>query len=238
MEVTTNALVFSAIKYGEADLIVSCFTESDGLKSYMLRGILKSKKGKLRTSLFQPLTQLEIVAQHKNRGSLETIREAKVLAPYTSLHSQVVKSSLVLFLAEMLKNSIKEEEPNREMFLFISQSLQWLDAHDGIANFHILFLLKLSAYLGFYPDASNIDTQYFNMLDGNFQENASGAYCENGANVAAFKRFFGIDFDELAHINLTKKARLETLHLLLSYYQLHVQGYKRPKSLLVLVELF
>ena len=238
MEVTTKALVFSAVKYGEADLIVSCFTQNQGLKSYLLHGILKSKKGKLKTSFFQPLMLLEIVANHKNKGGLERIKEAKVVSHYQTLHTQVLKSGMVLFLAEILKTSIKEEEANIDLFHYLEQSLFWLDQHDHIANFHISFLLKLSAYLGFYPDASNIEGQYFNLMEGNFQETSIGIYCEKGANVTAIKAFFGIDFDAIPQIKLTKKVRLETLDLLLRYYQLHIQGYRSPKSLLVLNQLY
>ncbi|WP_369820293.1 recombination protein O N-terminal domain-containing protein [Tenacibaculum sp. SG-28] len=43
--VTTKALVFNAIKYSDSSLIVKCFTFEDGLRSYLIRGILKSKKG-------------------------------------------------------------------------------------------------------------------------------------------------------------------------------------------------
>ncbi len=238
MQVSTQALVFSSVKYAEADLIVSCFTKDYGLKSYLLRGVLKSKKGKLRASLFQPLTQLHIEAIHRDKGTLERIKEAKVVAPYQTLHTQVVKSSLVLFLAEMLKNCIQEEEANPELFDYISHSLQWLDVHDTIANFHILFLLKLTAYLGFYPDTSNGNAPYFNLLEGMFENEPQGDYSQSGEAVTVLKRFFGINFDALAGTKTTKKQRFETLNLLLLYYQLHLQGYKKPKSLLVLNQLF
>jgi len=238
MVVTTKAIVFSAIKYAEADLIVSCFTESAGLKSYLLRGILKSKRGKLKASQFQPLTQLEIVAFHKDKGTLERIREAKIATPYTTLHTNVIKTSVVLFLAEILKNAIKEEEVNRPLYTYIEQSLLWFDKTDSIPNFHILFLLKLSAYLGFYPDTSAIDEPYFNLSEGYFEKHDSGAYCRNGAEITVFKRFFGINFDALDLLKLTKRERQNTLDLLLQYYQLHLEGYKRPKSLLVLNQLF
>ena len=76
--VTTNAIVIGTKKYSEADIIVTCFTESDGIKTYMLRGILKSKKGKIRASHFQLLTQLEIEATHKNKGTLEYLKDAKI----------------------------------------------------------------------------------------------------------------------------------------------------------------
>lgn len=238
MEVTTSALVFSALKYGEADLIVSCFTRCDGIKNYLVRGILKSRKGKLKPSYFQPLTQLELVAVHKNKGSLERIKEAKVFAPYRTLHTNVVKSGMVMFLSEMLRNSIKEEEANEELYDYLEQSIQWLDDNEAIANFHIFFLLKLSAYLGFYPDTSNIKSQYFNLLEGNFVESPFGNYCEKGDSVEAIKGFFGIDFDALPGIKLEKKIRIEALNLLLFYYQLHLQSYKKPKSLVVLNQLF
>src|SRR5690554_4860740 len=114
MIVKTKAIVFSAIKYAEADLIVCCYTERDGINSYLLRNILKSKKSNLKASYFQPLTQLDLIASHKDRGTLDYIKEAKVQHPYLSLHTHIVKSSLVLFLAEMLKNCIREEERSEE----------------------------------------------------------------------------------------------------------------------------
>ena len=106
MVITTKAIVFSSLKYGESDLIVKCFTESSGLKSYLLRNVLKSKKGKLRSSYFQLLSLIEIEASHKNKGTLERINEAKMFYPYQSLHTNIVKSSLVIFLAEILSNTI------------------------------------------------------------------------------------------------------------------------------------
>jgi len=238
MVITTKAIVFSALKYSDADLIVTCFTEKVGIKGYMLRGVLKSKSRKLKASYFQPLTQLELVAFHKNKGTLERIQEAKILYPYQTVHTNVVKSGMVMFLSEMLKNCIKEEEQNLELYEYLENAFYWLDSHDDIANFHILFLLKLSAHLGFYPDTSTIEGEYFNLLDGCFQENGTNGYCETGQVVSNFKSFFGINFDSITHIKLTKKDRLNALNLLLTYYQLHLQGYKKPKSLLVLNQLF
>ena len=238
MIVKTKAIVFSAIKYSEADLIVCCFTETDGIKSYLLRNILKSRKGKLKTSYFQPLTQLELVATHKNKGTLEYIREAKVAVPYQSLHTEMMKTGLVMFLSEMLRNCIREEEANPELYIFLERSFLWLDANDEVANFHIYFLLQLSHYLGFYPDASHDEFSYFNMMEGNFEPSNSSQYCVEGQKIDNFKLFFGTSWDQLGSIKLSKKSRAELLELLLTYYQLHVQGYQKPKSLAILNQLF
>ncbi len=238
MVVTTKAIVFSSLKYGESDLIVKCFTESSGLKSYLLRNVLKAKKGKLKSSYFQPLSLLEIEASHKNKGTLERINEAKIFYPYQSLHTQVVKSSLVIFIAEILCNSINEEEENTILFQFIENSLIWLDNSSQIANFHISFMLSLSLHLGFYPDVSTVSKPYFNLLEGNFQEFNTGKYSEKGPIIENLKGFFGIDFEATNDIKLTKNQRSDLLSLLLQYYQLHLHGFKKPKSLLVLNQIF
>jgi len=238
MNFTTQAVVLSSIKYAEADLIVRCYTKSSGLKSYLLRNILKSRKGKLKASYFQPLTLLELDVIHKDKGTLERIQEAKILYPYQTLHSQVVKSAMVIFIAEMLTNSIQEAAEDPLLFNFLKESLIWLDKHQEIGNFHILFLLKLSMFLGFYPDSSTIDNKYFNLEEGNFQAKNEGKYSEDGMHISILKQFFGIDFEGLNRIKPTKKIRLEILNLLILYYQLHLQSFKKPKSLLVLNQIF
>lgn len=238
MLVSTKAIVFSAIKYSEANLIVTCFTEEAGLKTYMLRGILKSKKGKLKASYFQPLTQLELIADHKNRGNMEYLREAKIFYPYKSLHTNIIKSSLVMFLSEMLKNCIREEERNEDLYKFLENSFIALDEKEQVANFHIYFLLELSNYLGFYPDASDSELPYFNILEGNFQAQDTDDYCLEGVYIEEFKRFFEISMENLDQIRLNKSLQKDILNLILNYYQLHIQGYRKPKSLAILNKLF
>ena len=110
--ITTKAIVFNTIKYGDTSLIVKCFTFEDGVKSYMIKGVLKSKKGKLKTAYFQPLTQLQIVANHTNKQGLNSIREASIIHPYNTLHTSIIKQTIVLFLSEILSSIIQEEEKN------------------------------------------------------------------------------------------------------------------------------
>ena len=145
---------------------------------------------------------------------------------------------MVIFIAEILTNSIQEAAEDPLLFQFIKKSLIWLDRHQEIANFHILFLLKLSMFLGFYPDSSTIDNKCFNLLEGFFQPKNEGKYCEEGSHVVILKQFFGIDFEAINRIKPTKKIRLEILNLLILYYQLHLQSFKKPKSLLVLNQIF
>lgn len=238
MHVSTPALVISSLKYGEADLIVKCYTRQAGLKSYLLRSVLKSKKGKIKKALFLPLSLLEIEANHKESRNLEYLKEARLLVPYQSLHTDILKQALVMFLAEILQYSIHEEEPNAPLFDYLAESFVWLDTAGSFANFHIVFLLELSRYLGFYPDTTTIDQPCFHLQEGRFTQPLIDPLCNCEAVIADFKGYFGIDFDASVSIKVPKKDRLEVLNLLLSYYQLHLQNYKAPQSLAVLNQLF
>ncbi len=238
MLIKTEVIVISALKYGEADLIVKAFTKSSGLKSYLLRNILKSKKGKLRASMFQPLMQLEIEANHKDKGSLESIREAKVISYYQSLHTQLAKSAIVFFISDMLRNVVQEEEKNESLYEYLSAAMMWLDTHDATANFHLLFLVKLTSFLGFYPDDTEISYDFFNLMDGTFKAHESNLYCRSGNAVNILKQLLGINFDALSEIKLNQQQRSEFLHMLLQYYELHLHGFKKPRSLAVLNSIF
>ena len=238
MQVTTKAIVLTYIKYGDTSLIVKAFTASDGLKSYLLRGVLASKKGKLKTAYFQPLTQLEIVANHKNKGNLETIREAKVNYHYQTLHTNIAKGSMAQFLAEMLSNSIHEEESNQDLFDFLEVSLQWLDSNDEVANFHLRFLISLTRYLGFYPDTNSSDASSFDLLEGEFTDSSSLNPILTGENLNFFKTLLGTNFDEVHTIKMTKTNRQEMLKSLVLYFELQLHGFRKPKSLAILNEVF
>lgn len=238
MQVTTKAIVLSAIKYGDTSLIVRAFTASNGVKSYMLKGVLASKRGKVKAAYFLPLTQLEIVAHHRNKGTLERIGEAKVQYHYQSLHTHVTKNAMTLFLAEVLGNSVREEEENRPLFQFLEASLQWLDTHTEISNFHIYFMLALTKYLGFYPDTEHIEAPYFDLVEGDFVENPSLNPILEKEELNYFKAFLGTNFDAIHTIKMNKAGRQAILKSLLLYFELHLQGFKKPRSLAVLNEVF
>jgi DNA repair protein RecO (recombination protein O) len=238
MQVTTKAIVFSALKYGDTSLIVKAYTASDGIKSYLLRGVLASKKGKLKSAYFQPLTQLEIVANHKNKGTLETLKEAKLFYHYQTLYADMAKNAMALFLAELLGNSIREEERNEDMFDFLEASLQWLDMNKDVANFHLYFMLSLTRFLGFYPDVYQIDKPYFDLLEGEFVAVETLNPILRGENIYYFKTLLGTNFDAMHTVKMKKSSRQELLKSLILYFELHLQGFRKPKSLAVLNEVF
>ena len=238
MQVNTNAIVLTSLKYGDTSLIVKAFTLEEGIKTYIIKGVLKAKKGKLKAAYFQPLTQLELTANHKNKGTLETIREVKIVNPYKTLHTDIVKNSLVLFLAEMLSNSIQEEQQDASLYNYLEYSLKWLDSNEKIANFHLLFLLNLTRFLGFYPEESEGASTYFDLQEGQFINSPSLNPLIENDNVIEFKKLLGINFDALKGIKIAKGNRESLLKSVILYFELHLHGFRKPKSLAVLNAVF
>lgn len=236
MLVKTKAIVISSLKFQEKSLIVKCFTLSDGLKSYFVRDAFSSRKGNQKIAYFQPLTLIEIEAIHKNKGTLEQIKEIKIDSPFQTIHSDVVKSTMTLFLSEMLHHAIHEEEKNESLFDFIESALHWFDHHDEITNFHIVFLLETTKYLGFYPDVSDIQLPFFDMKDGVFAPfHSLSSLTEEETKL--FKKLIDLKFDnnqKTFHVS----ERQMLLNLLVEYYSAHLDGFKKPKSLEVLKEVF
>ena len=236
MLVKTKVIVISSIKYQEKSLIVKCFTLSDGLKSYFVRDAFSSRKSNQKIAYFQPFSILEIEAVHKNKGTLENFKEIKLAIPFQTIHNTVTKSTIVLFLSEMMHYSIHEEEENEALFTFLETALLWLDAHDEMANFHLIFLLEATKYLGFYPDNTDIDLPYFEMTEGIFTPfNAISSLSQQETQL--FKKLLSLKFEsDLKTFHVIERQLL--LKILIDYYSFHLEGFRKPKSLDVLKEVF
>ncbi|RZJ35134.1 MAG: DNA repair protein RecO [Flavobacterium sp.] len=235
MQVKTKAIVISAIRYQEKSLIVKCFTQAAGLKSYFVHNAF-SHRSPLRISFFQPLNILEIEATHKNKGTLENFKEVRLAVPFTTVNTEITKSTIVIFISEILHHSIREEECNEDLFAFLETALHWLDTHDEIANFHLILLLEITKFLGFYPDTSNLDLPFFEVTEGVFTE-LHAASCLDEKQTNLFKKLIGLRFSTGQKI-FSSNERQTLLQLLLDYYACHLEGFKRPKSLEVLREVF
>lgn len=237
MVVSTKAIVISKIKYNDSDLIVKCYTASLGIKSYLIKNALKSKKVKIRPAYFQLLSLLEIEADHKDSRSLHYFKEVRLYKPYDSLHTNVFKSTVLLFLSEILSMILNEEEANLSLFEYIETTLLWFDTIENISTFHHQFLMGLTKFLGFNPDIQNSELPYFNLQEGKFQAHPQ-QYCITDKNLGLLKPFLGTKFDTNLTIELSSRQKQELLNMILVYFKLHLQGFRTPKSLTILSQVY
>ena len=238
MLISSPAIILSKVRYQDNDLIVKCLTRDLGVVSYMIKNISMSKKSKNKFAFFQLLNILDLETNYNSNRSIQYIKDLKVKYNFTSLHTNIYKSSVVMFLSEILSNIIHVETKDMELFDFIEKSLIWYDKSEDSSTFYLIFLMKITHYLGFYPDCTNMNYNYFNLEEGLFESSKNSQYVIEGSSLVLFKTILGIKFDinKLPFIDKIKKK--DILKNIIIYYKLHVDGFKEPKSLKVLNQIF
>jgi len=238
MQLKTEAIVIHSLRYAEADLIVKLFSKKEGVNSYLIKGVLKSKKGKIRASFFQPLSLLDIDAIHNNKNSLFRLKEVKSSIHYKSLHTNIIKGGIVTFVTEVLNQVLTDCQVEEDIYDFVKKAAIWLDQNENNSLFPQFFLIQLCEFLGFYPDTTNDDLPFFDLQEGKFEVFSKSMYCIQEKELVNFKKILGIDFDSLSVFTMPKLERLKLLENILVYFFLHIEGFRRPKSINVIQELF
>lgn len=240
MHCKTKGIVFHQLKYSDTSIIVKIYTEYFGLQSYIFKGVRK-KNAILKASIFQPLSLVEIVVNHKANNSIQHVKEIRNINPFTTIYYDVKKSSMILFINELLYKAIREEEVNKPLFDFIFDNVILLDkCTKNYADFHLCFTLKLTRYLGFIPTNNYSDNKcFFNLNEGIFQNQ----YLDNGfyANkqISFFiNKIFNDAFDSTVASILSRNMRNELLKTILLYYRIHLASMKELYSHIVLEEVF
>lgn len=228
----TRGIVLHSIKYSESSLIVKAYTETFGLQSYLLKGI-RSPKAKTKPALFQPLTLLDMVVYHKEKSSLHPVKEVRLAVPTHSTSSDIRKSSIALFLAELIYRTIREEETNISLFDFLWNSfIQLNETEEYIASFHILFSIKLCRFLGFQPQGNRSEyNRFFHLREGLFHPfYSSPDDCLDEEQSTRFFQLIKTEMDQLSLLSFPAKVRSDLLDKILLYYRFHLPGFKEIRS--------
>lgn len=231
----TRGIVIHQFRYSETSIIARIFTEDFGMQSFLVPGVKKSKSS-MKSALFQPLNLVEMVAYLKPDNRLQRLKEIKTTHPLSSIPYESRKSSIALFLAEILLHSLREQEPNPYLFRFVLHSIETLDqTHHRIADFHLLFMIQLSKYLGFAPHPGYSEqTPWFNLKEGCFQSHELPHPSLNKTLSFSLHCLNETETFESAHLRIPGHCRSELLRSLINYYRFHIDGFPEIKSLEIL----
>lgn len=236
----SESIVLRSIKYGEQRLIVDMFTRSHGRLAFGVP-LPKSTKGRLKKQYFQPLTLLTTECDVRPEQQLQKLREASLLAPLSSLQQEPAKLALALFTAEFLYHALKGEQHNEPLFDYLRSSIEWLDGTTGgFANFHLVLLMRVSRFLGFYPNvASASPTDYFDLRGACFcsvpPPHHDYLMPQEAAHIGLLMR---MDYPSMHLFRLSRSQRNRILELLLLFYRLHLPDFPELRSVAVLHDLF
>jgi DNA repair protein RecO (recombination protein O) len=235
----TRGIVLNNIKYGEKSLITTIYTELSGRKSFLVQHVFGKRSG-FHSSFFQPLTLLNIQVDQKPNRNLQRIREVTLIQPFFSIPYNASKRSITLFLAEILLKAIKEEEANTGLFQFLCTSIELLDIKStAISNFHLVFLINLSKYLGIYPaDNYSEENCLFDIVNGNFNSRVTKTGLNDRDISFIIHKLINTNYSDMETLQLGHQSRLIVLQVIIDYFNMHLDGIGEIKSLSVLQAIF
>lgn len=219
----TRGIILHVTDYAETSIVVKIYTEDFGLQSYLLNGVRK-QKSKFKSNIFQPLTLVDLVAYHKSEHGLKRIAEISCDPQFTSIPYDMVKSSVGLFLNEVIYRSIREEEKNPGLFDFLHNAIQILDLRAvDCSAFHLFFMIQFTRYLGFFPNGNYYeDKSIFNLQDGNFQLGfPPHPHFLNNQLTKHFYRLMNSSFENYHLAEMNYQQKKEMLDALVTYFELH-----------------
>lgn len=237
----TVGIVLHSLKYNDTSNIIDIYTEHMGRAAFIV-SVPRSRKAAVKTVLFQPLSIVEFEADFRPNATIYKIKEAKSFYPFTSLPYDPFKSAIALFLAEFLYRAIREETENRPLFAYLQHSIVWLDtSSEGYANFHLVFLMRLSRFLGLYPNLDDYSRgDYFDLLNACFtplRPQIHSSYI-NPDEAGRLSQLMRMNYETMHLFGMNRTERARCLTIINDYYRLHLPDFPVLKSLAVLQELF
>lgn len=239
MMVKTRAIVLRVTKYGDTQQIVDMITFSHGRLSFILT-LPRSSRAKIKRQYFQPLNILDLEFDFRPKVHLQRLKDAAIAIPFSSIPFSPLKLCLSAFLAEFICLSTRNEVENEHLFQFLVYSVLWLDKAEGnYANFHIVFMLQLTLFLGFSPNMDEQDGKFFDMQAGNFVSQVPAhSHFLNESDSRIMRILMRLNYDTMHVFGMTRNDRSHCALYIIRYYQLHLPNFPELKSLEVLRDLF
>lgn len=145
-----EGIVIKRTNFGEADKILTVFTKGRGKIKVLAKGIRKIKSR--RAPHLELFNQVQLVL-HKGR-TFDTIIEARVLADYTALKSNLKLSGYLFYMAEVVDKILPEHQLHPDVLDILIRTVRSLGStrDAGVKEFVVELLWSLG-YLpkGEYP---------------------------------------------------------------------------------------
>lgn len=228
----TRGIVLKTTLYSESSVVVQIFTEKFGIQSYMINGVKKTR-AKISMNMLQPLHLVDMIVYHKTNTSIQRVSELRPSPVFTTIPYDIVKSTMIIFLNEVLYKSIRQQTTDVNLFQFIFNAVCWLDEHNAVnVNFHLSFLLKLSRFLGFAPSTqTKSDQSYFDLQEGEFKSNVPvHPHFLEKKEAMLFISLFTTPFEKISEIKIDNNLRRILLDKILIFYTLHSASFGEIKS--------
>ena len=235
-----RGIVLNSLKYGDSAMVVHLLTDALGRQSYMVQGVRSSRGRGSKLALFQPMFALEFEGLTSSRQQMHRFREVQSGIVLQRMPFDVRRSTIALFMAEVLYRLVKESEPDSQLFDFVWESIGALDSmEEGVANFHLWFLANLSRFLGFCPGNDYSADDWFDIREGLYTKTRPQHVSFMTQECTRILRdMMECDVRCLAEIGLNRTQRVEFLNAVLVYFGYHLDAISAVQSVRILREVF
>lgn len=236
----TKAIVLNSLKYGDKKVFVDMFSQEYGKITFSCP-VGNRGKQKSRVNYFQPLNIVEVEFDLKPKTEIHNIKEVRLAYPTKSIPYDPYKLSISIFLAEFLRYALLNEQQNVHLYDYIEHSIEWLDnAERGFANFHIVFMMKISLFIGFHPNIEDFSPgSWFDLQSGEFSplipKHKDTIRPSEATIIPVIDR---LNYNTMHLLKLSRAQRNQCTESILKYYRLHLPTFPELKSFAVMKELF
>lgn len=237
---TFKAIVLHTFKYKESGIILQCYSSIKGKDSFYIRTGKNSLK-KHALSLLHPLNVLECVVSSHSIGELKTLKEFNSVHKLSSLRGSIAKAAIAIFISEVISKTIHELEQNIDLFSFLEKSILELnEINEGANNFHLYFLLKYSALLGYMPEIpNNTQGMLFDISTAEYSQNRTNrAFMFPQQESELLWKLAHSSTENLKEITIPGELRYRFLQEMIRYLSYHTGLQIEIGSLNVLHEVF
>ena len=231
-------VVLRTVKYGDSSLIVDLFTEQHGRMSFVTH-VSSSGRRSSGAAFWRPLNMVEFDADLHGHGRLAHTKGIRLFYNYSDMPYQPMKSMVAMFLAEFLSRVLRGEQADKPLFDYLVYSLRWFDAvRSDYANFHLVFLMRLSQFVGIWPNLdAYVEGRVFDLRQGTFEAqpplHADFLQPSEARLLPLLQR---INYTTMHLLRFTRQQRRRVLSLLVDYYRLHLPAFGELHSMDVLRE--
>lgn len=236
-----EGIIVKAVKYSETSIICDAYTRELGLRTYIINGVRK-KNSRISPGLLQPMALVDMVVYHHEDKDINRIKEIKSSYAYQRIPFEVPRGAIGLFMTEVVQKTLKEPEPQPELFEFLKTCYYRLDTTAAkIANYPVWFLTHYANYLGLRPTIKKLTNEsVFDYSIGTILAEAPSEhhYYFSTHNTHLLAAFLELEADGGAELELTQEDRRSLQNDLLRYYQYHIDNFNTLNSIEVLQSIF
>lgn len=243
-----QGIVLRTVKFSDTKMIVHIFTLGHGRQSFVT-SISHSRQSRGQMAFWSPLSMVEFMADIRTSSSqLPKPKDVRLYYNYVDVPYNYIKSSVSLFLAEFLAAILRDEAANTPLYKYIETSLQWFDqlsSPKALANFHLIFLFRLTRFIGILPNLAKPDTSSVTLLpvfdlqasEYRFSLPPHHNYL-SPEESSLLPLLLRVNYSTMHLLCMSKAQRSRFLEVLETYYRLHLPSFPEIKSIPILHEVF